>query len=104
MSSPPKKEAALRQAAPNETYDMRTVAHGEEQDNFFPPNVEALTAAGLEFHWRKSAADLIGKCPLCRGKLIVHESEPWALCVGAVHCPASTMVFNELLAEIRRAA
>ncbi len=77
---------------------------GKTEDLFQPPkNAEALGDAGAEFHWRKSAGDLIGVCPLCQGKLIVHESEPWALCVGENHCPASTIPFDELLAEIRRA-
>ena len=105
MTGPPGNEnAALSGGALKKPYHARTVAHSSEQDNFFPANVESLSAAGAEFHWRKSAGDLIGACPLCKGKLIVHESEPWALCVGENHCPASTMPFDELLAEIRRAA
>lgn len=105
MTSPPGNEnAALAGGALKKTFNTRTVARGAEQDNFFPANVESLNAAGAEFHWRKSAADLIGICPLCRGKLIIDQDRPWALCVGENHCPASTMPFDELLAEIRRAA
>jgi hypothetical protein len=76
---------------------------GKTADLFQPPkNVAALTAAGAEFHWRKSAADIIGLCPFCQGKLVLHESEPWALCVGQIHCRAGQLPFGELLAEIAR--
>lgn len=76
---------------------------GKTADLFQPPkNVAVLTAAGADFHWRKSAADIIGLCPFCEGKLVLHESEPWALCVGEIHCRAGQLPFSELLGQIAR--
>ena len=78
-------------------------AAGKTTDLFEQPkNVKALAAAGTEFHWRKSAFDIIGRCPLCCGKLFIHESEPWALCVGEIYCRAGQLPFDELVAEIAR--
>ena len=101
--SPPKEKAALQGGLFNsDNYDERNVARTDTESNLLPKNVQALTETGAQFHWRKSASDIIGRCPLCAGKIVIHESAPWALCVGEIRCPAGQIAFSELLAAIGR--
>ena len=79
MSPPGKEKGALQGALfHSQNYDRKTVAQERGAGNVVPKNVQALTEAGAEFHWRKSAGDLIGTCPFCRGKLIIDQDQPWA--------------------------
>ena len=103
MSPPGKEKGALQGALfHSQNYDGNSVAQEGAVSNVVPKSVQALTAVGAEFHWRKSAGDLIGTCPLCRGKLIIDQDQPWALCLGEIHCRAGQLPFDELLTEIAR--
>ena len=74
-----------------------------KSDELFPENVATLNADRVDHHWRRSAGDIITTCPKCGGKLILHECEPWLICVGDLRCEAANLPFAEVIRAITRA-
>jgi len=66
-----------------------------------PANVERLRNLGARFQHRPGSHDIVTTCAACGGRLILHESEKWALCVGhGVRCGVHALDFDEVLQRI----
>lgn len=73
--------------------------------SLWPANVELLRGRGVKFTHRAAGHDIvIEPCPICRkGKFILHEENPFFLCLGDLHCEVDRLNFDQVLHAIGRA-
>jgi hypothetical protein len=72
--------------------------------DLFPLNHQRLTHAGIKFTRLKAEEELVVACPCCGGKLSIHAQQPWHICFGDVHCPATGMGFGQILNALAQEA
>jgi hypothetical protein len=75
--------------------------------DLFPANVALLQSLGIEHQWRPADHEIIVKCPVCAGSLVIDESKKYHICFGVERppgCPTRQMDFEELMEKFKLAA
>jgi hypothetical protein len=71
----------------------------------WPVNAETLLKrGGAKFIYRPERKDILASCPFCGGRLLIDESLPNWVCLGAFTCVSGKKNFQELitaLAEVK---
>lgn len=90
------KGGALRLTS-NDTAKVVQSAAGSK-----PPILAKLEAQGSkEYTHRHESGEIRATCPLCGGKLIISDSEPWLICFGPASCGAHRAPFMSILVRMR---
>lgn len=68
-------------------------------DQALPVNVARLKNLGVRFNYSTRDRQIILPCPICRGRLVLHDEQPWQWCVD-IKCKSRRLTFEQIIYRI----